>query len=51
MGKARISDRHANFVVTEAGASSKEVESLVEKIKAAVSEKFGVDLELEICKW
>ena len=51
VGKARISDRHANFVVTEAGASSKEVDLLVEKIKAAVSEKFGVDLELEICKW
>ncbi len=51
VGNARISDRHANFVVTDAGATSGEVESLVEKVQAAVSEKFGVDLELEICKW
>lgn len=51
VGKARISDRHANFVVTDAGATSSEVESLVEKVQAAVSEKFGIELELEICKW
>lgn len=51
VGKARISDRHANFVVTEAGATSAEVQSLVNKVKAAVSEKFGVELELEIRQW
>lgn len=51
VGKARISDRHANFVVTEAGATSSEVQSLVDKIRAAVSEKFGVELELEIRQW
>jgi len=51
VGKARISDRHANFVVTEDGATSGEVQSLIDKVKAAVSEKFGVDLELEIRQW
>lgn len=51
VGKARISDRHANFVVTESGASSADVQSLADKVKAAVSEKFGVELELEIRQW
>ena len=51
VGKARISDRHANFVVTEDGATSADVESLIQKVTAAVNEKFGVDLELEISRW
>ena len=51
VGKARISDRHANFVVTEDGATSSDVESLIAKVQAAVADKFGVDLELEIRRW
>lgn len=51
VGKARISDRHANFVITEEGACSSEVESLIEKVQSAVNEKFGVELELEISQW
>lgn len=51
VGKARISDRHANFVVTEGGASSSDVMTLVSRIQKAVQEKFGVDLELEIHCW
>ena len=50
-GGARISDRHANFIVTEKGATSHDVEQLISRIRSAVSEKFGVDLELEICRW
>ena len=51
VGGARISDRHANFVVTAADATSADVESLIDKVKVAVAEKFGVELELEIRKW
>lgn len=51
VGKARISDRHANFVVTDDGATSADVESLISKVQAAVADKFGVDLELEIRRW
>jgi UDP-N-acetylmuramate dehydrogenase len=50
-GKARISDRHANFIVTEEGATSRDIEQLISKIQRAVSEKFGVQLELEIRAW
>ncbi|MEJ7590111.1 MAG: UDP-N-acetylmuramate dehydrogenase [Planctomycetaceae bacterium] len=51
VGKARISERHANFVVTESGATSKDVEQLISRIQKAVAEKFAVDLELEIKFW
>ncbi|MEZ6127338.1 MAG: UDP-N-acetylmuramate dehydrogenase [Planctomycetaceae bacterium] len=51
VGQARISDRHANFVVTEKGATSADVQSLISKVRMAVSDKFGVDLELEIRSW
>jgi len=51
VGKARISERHANFVVTESGATSKDVEQLISRIQKAVAEKFAVDLELEIKVW
>lgn len=51
VGGARISDRHANFVITNQDATSADVESLIERIQAAVAEKFGVDLELEIQTW
>jgi len=51
VGKARISERHANFIVTEAGATSKDVEQLIGRIQKAVAEKFAVELELEIKVW
>ena len=51
VGKARISERHANFIVTESGATSNDVEQLISRIQNAVAEKFAVDLELEIKVW
>ena len=51
VGKARISERHANFIVTEDGATTRDVEQLIGKIQKAVAEKFAVDLELEIKVW
>ncbi len=51
VGTARISERHANFIVTESGAISNDVEQLISRIQKAVAEKFAVDLELEIKVW
>lgn len=50
-GLARISDRHANFIVTEAGATSRDIELLIARVQKAVQDKFGVLLELEIRVW
>ncbi len=51
VGSAEISDRHANFIVTHAGATSADVLRLIELARSRVSEQFGVDLELEIGIW
>ena len=51
VGKARISDRHANFIVTEAGATSTDIEMLIARVQSAVAAKYSVELELEIQVW
>ena len=51
VGKARISERHANFIVTESGATSRDIEQLIGRIQKAVAEKFAVNLDLEIKVW
>jgi UDP-N-acetylmuramate dehydrogenase len=51
VGAAEISDRHANFIVTNPGARSDDVLRLIDLTRSKVSEQFGVDLELEIKIW
>lgn len=51
VGKARISDRHANFIVTEPGATSTDIEMLIVRVQSAVAAKYSVELELEIQVW
>ena len=51
VGKAEISDRHANFIVTNEGATAQDVLGLIESARTKVAERFGVDLELEIEIW
>lgn len=51
IGGAQVSEKHAGFIINYSGASSKDVRSLVGYVKAAVSEKFGVELEPEYVFW
>ncbi len=49
IGGARVSEMHANFIVNpENNATAGEIEMLVGRIQAAVKEKFGVELHLEV---
>jgi UDP-N-acetylmuramate dehydrogenase len=48
VGKARVSEVHANFIVNEGGSTARDVEVLMGLIKEHVKEKFGVLLEPEI---
>lgn len=48
IGGAKISERHANFVVNTGGAKAADVLELINLIKNRVSERFGVKLEEEI---
>lgn len=51
VGGAIVSERHANFIVTEPGASSQHVLKLIDLVKSRVSERLGVELETEIEVW
>ncbi len=51
VGGAEISDRHANFIVTDPDATSADVLALIERAREQVTAQFGVDLELEIGIW
>ena len=49
IGGARVSEKHANFIVNPAGrASAADVESLIEQVRATVKANTGVELEAEV---
>lgn len=48
LGSARVSTLHANFMVTDAGASAADVRALGDQVRAVVAERFGVELQYEI---
>jgi UDP-N-acetylmuramate dehydrogenase len=47
-GHASVSTTHANFIVNEGSASAHEIRTLIERCKATVRERFGVELREEI---
>jgi len=49
IGSARVSELHANFIVTDRGdARGADVRALGDHVRAVVSKRFGVDLRYEI---
>jgi len=48
IGKIRISEKHANFIVNLGGGKAKEAVRLINLIKRKVKEKFGIALKEEI---
>ncbi|MBU2540149.1 UDP-N-acetylmuramate dehydrogenase [Patescibacteria group bacterium] len=48
IGKAKISEKHANFIVNLGGAKTKDVVKLIKIIKKKIKEKFGIELKEEI---
>ena len=48
IGGAEVSEKHAGFIVNRGGATSHDVLSLIEHIRAEVMKTFGVYLETEI---
>jgi len=49
IGDAQVSPKHANFIVNLGKAKAQEVIKLIKLIKKKVKEKFGINLEEEIC--
>jgi UDP-N-acetylmuramate dehydrogenase len=48
VGTASVSSLHANFIVTERGARAADVRALGERVRAAVRDRFEVELQYEI---
>lgn len=48
IGDAKISEKHANFIINEGNATASDVKSLIDLMKSCVKEKFGVELEEEV---
>lgn len=47
-GGAEVSPKHANFIVNRGGATCADVLSLIDRVRDAVRQRHGVELELEI---
>lgn len=48
VGKACVSDVHANFIINTGAASAADIVSLIEKIRNEVRQQHGVELETEV---
>ena len=47
-GKARVSEKHANFIINDDGASATDIEGLINHIQKVVNDKTGIRLETEV---
>ena len=47
-GGARVSPTHGNFIVNNGAATARDVRALIERCRAAVRDRFGVELREEI---
>ncbi len=51
LGDAMVSELHANFIVNQGKAKFEDVMGLIDQIRQAVLERFGIELELEVEVW
>ena len=48
VGGARVSPAHGNFIVNDGDATARDIRALIERCRAGVRERFGVELREEI---
>ncbi len=48
VGGARVFERHANIIVNSGTATSRDIRTLADILKARVKEKFGIELQEEV---
>ena len=51
VGAVEVSQRHANFIVADEGATSQDVLRLMDMVRSRVAERLGVELETELEIW
>ncbi len=49
LGGARVSEKHANFIINENHATSADIETLMQEIMTTVEQKTGIRLIPEVC--
>lgn len=47
VGQIQVSTKHTNYIVNLGGGTGEEIVQLIEKVKAAVHDKFGIELDVE----
>ena len=50
IGGARVSERHANFIVTRPGATASDVWAVITEVQRLVHDRFGIDLTTEVVR-
>lgn len=50
-GGAMVSEMHANFICNERRAAAKDVLHIIDEMKEAVKDRFGIELQLEVRLW
>jgi UDP-N-acetylmuramate dehydrogenase len=48
LGGARVSDKHANFIINTGGATAADIETLLIQVQGCVEQAHGVRLETEV---
>lgn len=48
IGKACVSEKHANFIINSGGATAADIEALITHVQRRVAEKSGIDLQHEV---
>lgn len=48
IGGAKVSEKHANFIVNAGNATAEDIQTLIQEISQQVEQKFGVKLETEV---
>jgi len=51
IGGAKVSEKHANFIIAEKGCTSRDVMRLISAVRERVKEQFDIELEPEIEIW
>lgn len=47
IGGAKVSEKHANFIINDGNATGEDIVKLIEEIKEKVKEKYDIELKLE----
>ena len=48
VGGCSVSEKHANFIVNDKGATARDIETLINHIQNTVKDRFGIDLDTEV---